>query len=136
MKSGGLFLVISNSVTRAEDFRSLGSGVTDVSEPPGGYWKPNLGLLQEQLVLLTSQHLSSPKYCFLDYELGLQRRGVVLFHFVLVLFFCGGWGTRISLCTADWLGTQRDPPTTVYQMLGLRWWTTTSGLPICESCQQ
>ena len=81
MKSGGLFPVISNSVTRAEDFRSLGSGVMDVSDPPGGYWEPNLGLLQEQSVLLTSGHLSSPKYCLLDCGLGLQRRGVVSFCF-------------------------------------------------------
>lgn len=64
----------------------------DVSEPPGGYWEPNLGLLQEQSVLLTSGHLSSPKYYLLDCGLRLQRRGIVSFHFVLFLFFFFGGG--------------------------------------------
>ena len=34
---------------------SFGTGVTDDGEPPCGCWMPNLGPLEEQPVLLTSE---------------------------------------------------------------------------------
>lgn len=37
------------------------SGVEDGCEPPGGRWEPNLGPLQEQPVLLTTESAPQPQ---------------------------------------------------------------------------
>ena len=45
-----------------EGSRSSGTGVTDPCEPPCGCWGPTQGPLQEQKLLLTSEHLSTPAF--------------------------------------------------------------------------
>jgi hypothetical protein len=51
-----------------EDIRSLGTGThTDGCELPCGYGESNVGSLEEQSVLLTSSHLSSPHNEFLKF---------------------------------------------------------------------
>ena len=44
--------------------RTLDS-ITDGCEPPCGCWESNSGPLEERLVLLTSEHLSSPVFIFI-----------------------------------------------------------------------
>lgn len=43
-------------------FRSLGTGITDDGELPCGHWGPNLGPMQKQHVLLTTQSSLQPLY--------------------------------------------------------------------------
>lgn len=60
-----------------EDFRSPGTGATDVCKSSCGCWELNLGSIREQQVLLTDGHLSSSSLsnfkiwflilCFCDY---------------------------------------------------------------------